>query len=600
MPLNFPADFERLEKTITTFCNDRIDSYFGHEKAYKALQRKVALLDDIIDLRFKTNESFIAEVALPVVRKRYKELRAFTRKYFEADPLFTCKPIDTTPLESARNLQLVLSMNMLSTRFREKCFHWLIDNGSRYGVYVCFQQYVEGLNAGGYQTQYSPNGASPYERVQTPAAVRKNVCNYPVHPLNYFQDPNANYYREANWKGFIDTWTVAELVKHAQSPFYIQKNIESVIKDAKKGQKDQYWYGGNGAAELRDYSRGLVNVRRMWTTLPFEGNEDDDTIYYVEIVGSRIIRINETEYDRNIIPLTIGTYYSRQNVWWGNTDLEEVIPHQNISNWLINTTIESTMKLLDRFIVVRRGNGINWSDVNNRHQLGGVVPYDGIEDPSKLIYPVQFQDRSLDHLDWLTREIKQSVQESSPVVNMQNRYNQGGLNNSTLGAAQMVAGIGDVLQSDCMNTFAFGIEEIGYNNTVILQQFLDDIIEVRGAQNTYQQIEKREILGNISCTIESSMRTNDITEFTKQQNKITQLLNWAGTGRPEFQQINLAEMLKDWLRSGTSSYSNVEQYLIPPQPVQPQMAMASGANAQPAPTQMPIGTSPQTSQMGMA
>ena len=349
---------------------------------------------------------------------------------------------------------------------------------------------------------------------------------------------------------------------------YIVENIDAVLNNiATKngaGLQDEEWYGGNGLAEARDYSKATVNVSRMWAKLPFEGNEDDPTEYYIEFINDIIIRIQESELD--IRPIKTGCLISRPDVWYGNTDIENVIPHQNTSNWLMNTQIESQMRLMDRILLVRKGS-LDIPSLNSRHQTGGVVFYDGqFDDPAKLMYQVQARDNGLNGLDWINRELKQSIQESSPIVNMQNKYNEGGLNNSTLGAAQMMAGIGEVLQADMMKNFSYVLEHIAIVSGEILAEMLDDQIPVQLGNGQYETIEKYQMLGDFEGKVETSMKMNQMIDFTNKSNKLTQILNWIGTGRPEFQEINLRKVLRDVMKSGIGEYDNIDEYYQQPSP----------------------------------
>lgn len=557
--------YRKFSKTVTNYCVDRKATYFDSINVFKPLKSRVQIIDDIIDMKFPQNEAFIADVAMPIVRKRWREINAFIRKYFENDPLVSYTALGDTPEENAKNRQSLVNRNFVSTDFREKAFRWMIDSAARYGTYVTFTQYVEktGRNAG-LTSVYDPNSVDPYQRIY-PTTRKQNALTLPVHVLNYFCDPKRNCYTRGSWEGFIDCWPISTLFSLLNDENYIRENVESIIEKCKEGSTDQQWYGGQGEAELRDYSRATVNVTRMFTTLNFEGNHDDSTEYYVELIDNKIIRINESGLDENERPITTGTLINRTNVWWGNSDVEDIIPLQNVSIWLINTEIEGTMKLMDNPIFVQKGT-LDVADWNNRHQLNGIVYYD--EDrisPDKLAYQLQRRDNSLANLDWVQREIKQSIQESSPVVNMQNKYNEGGLNNSTLGAAQMVASIGEILQSDMMNNFSYGLMHIGKVSANILEIMLDEQFAIP-VKNRSVVLQKHQIMGVFDMISESSMKLNDVTEFTKAVNHLTQFLNWRGTGDPAFQGVNIPKLIKDVVKYGKGWYSNVDDYYTEPQP----------------------------------
>lgn len=576
--------YDHYKKAVSNFCNDRKHTYFNSE-VRSNLKNRVSTLDKVIDLKFDDNKSFISEIALPICNKRYRELGAFTRKYFENDPLITFTPVEGTQITAAKYRQKIVNGNFVTTRFRENCLHWLIDSIARYGSCVSFTQYVEGFGQSGKKTVYKPGEVVPYQQIKT-QQTRKSAITYPIHVLNYFCDPQKNYFNYAQYEGFIDCWPISQLYLCLNDPNYIKENVELAIKEFNKGTTDEDWYGGQGLAEARDYSRATVNISRMWATLPFEGNEDDYTEYYIEFIDDIILRIQESELDNNQRPIKAGCLISRPDVWYGNTDIENVIPHQNTSNWLLNTQVESQMKIMDRILLVRKGT-IDVPSLNARHANGGFVFYDGqFDDPSKLMYQVQAKDLGLNGLDWLNREIKQSIQESSPIVNMQNKYNEGGLNNSTLGAAQMMAGIGEVMQSDMMKNFAYVIEHIGRISGEILTVMLDDQIQVPVGNGQYETIDKYQMMGEFEGKVETSMKINDVIDFQNKANRLTQFLNWMGTQRPEFQEINVRKLVKDVLKSSIGEFDNIEDYYNPPQQqiaAQNPMVSAAPVMAQAAP-----------------
>lgn len=572
--------YERFKKSITNFVVDRKATYYDH-KAYKSLTNRVKLIDDVINLNFPANAGFIAEIAMPIVRKRWREINAFVRKYFEADPLITFNPIGGTPEENATNRTQLVNRNFNSTQFRRDCFRWMIDSAARYGSYVTFTQYVEQSGQSlGRKTIYDPSALNPYQR-GFQQARKQNAKTYPVHILNYFCDPEKTPYCKGSYEGIIDRWPISYLYSLLENENYIRENVQAIIEKCKEGTADEHWYGGTGEGELKDFSRDKVDVSREYSTLPFEGNEDDDTEYYIEFIDNKIIRINEAGLDNNDRAISTASLLNRPNVWWGNSDIEDIIPHQNICNWLYNTSFENTMKLMDAPTFYPRGS-FDVADFNARHQNSGMVPYDGDRYNLKdLMWQQQKRDNSLNNVDWMIREIKQSTQESSPIVNMQNKYNEGGLNNSTLGAAQMVASIGEILQFDMMNNFSYGLIHIGEVSANLLEIMLDDQFRMP-MRNQYVLMEKRQIMGEFDSIVESSLTLNDQNQFSNYVNRLTQFLNWSGTGRPEFNNVNYKRMIKDVLKTGNKWYSNLEDY-YQEQPMQQQMPIGPQGMQQPTP-----------------
>jgi len=556
-----PQQILKALPTIERKVNDQHDTY-RKSQAYEGLRARCRLIDDAIDLNFKDNEAFISEIAPPVVRKDYYETSAFLVKYFQQNDIVNLKSVGGTPQANAKNLKYILNANYSMTRYRENCLLRAFDNIARYGTAVIFSRFDDNYRGIGMQTIHTPNGASPYSRVQ--ATGSHAIINESIHPLNYFCNPDANYFGRKQYEGFIDQWMFSELLGLQDSNLYFADKIADVIERGKKGMPEQYWYGGVDTDSLKDFSRATVNPLRMYTRLNFEGNESDDCIYYVEVIGGKVIRCHEVDLDMGYIPLQTGVYIPRPDTWWGNSSVDLKIPFQNLKNWLINTQVESVIKQNDRMILVRRGGPINVADINNRHHNSGIVFYNGSDsdDPAKMMYPVQFQNAARQDLDWLNREINQMIQENSASVNLQNKYNEGGMNNKTLGAAQMQAGLGETLLGFSMGNVANMIERVAEVNAIMMTQNYGDTLHLRESEYQGQlQIEKKDILGEYVFRAESSMMINDQQERIDKANAINQIKNWQGTQDPVFLAINTEQFRDDWIRAWVGSDADLARYI---------------------------------------
>jgi len=576
--------YEKFPDLINHRVNDFVESYFNSQKDYLSLKRRIMSFDDLYDLRFRSNDAMISEIAVPVSRKIMLESKAYIRKYFENDPLFTLFSRFETPTENAEIAQQVLNYNLSMTNYRRDCMFWQIDCAAKYGVYVTFSQYVEGFNQKGNITRYNPKSIGTYETIKA-EPTRKNMVSYPIHPLNYMQDISASFSYEPQWKGFIDRWSIPQLFQLIDDDRYIQPVLKEIAEKAKKGIRDQYYWGAdaNFNNERIDLSKHTVHIRRLWLKLPIEGNEDDDSTYYAESIDNKIIRIEENKYDKDMCPLVVGNVMPRINTWWGNAGHESKIAHQNLMNWIINSQVESTMKSMDRLILVRKGGGIDWSAVNNRHRTGGVVPVETMEPLQNLIYNAQFNNPSMNSVDWLLKELKEQIQSENPITNLQSQYNQSGLNNSTLGAAQMIASIGEILQSDTMNNFSFGQKEIAESQLIGLQQLLEDQFYIKRKPDANPELVDRfKILGDFDFNIETSLKLNDQINFTQRANLLTQLFNWAvpaqANGFPLAQMVNWEQLVREIIKYGIGSNTDIDKYVNQMQQQGPQGPMQQPPN----------------------
>jgi len=553
--------FSQFKKTVSDKVNGLVEAYFQH-KTYRNFKARCAIIDAAIDGKFNNQNSYVADVAPMIIRKDYNTTTAFLWKYFENDPIITLKSIGSTPQQNADKMQGVLQSNFTATRFRESALLPIFDNLSRYGTCAAFAQFDDSYDSGGEITMAAGEDAmSPFQSIENEG--KKVVEVKSVHPLNVFMDPKKNFQCNSSYIGFIDSWFVSDLYNLRDNPAYNQGMLAEAIELCKKGVNEKFWYGGV-ESEVEDYSRGMIHPIRCWTTLPIEGNESDGTIYYCEMIHDKLVRCQPAGIPKSKIPLQVGTYYPRPDMWMGNANLEFKMAFQNLKNWIIGSAIENTMKQMDKIILTRRGGPVNVADLNMRHQTGGIVYYDGQpgEDPSKLLYPVQFQNPSRNDSEWLNREVNQMTEELSPVVNLQNKYNQGGLNNSTLGAAQMQAGIGEVLFGFVMTNVSFFISRVGAICTDLLQRELGDVINYRPSDmQDQQELSKVDILGEYVYDTQTSYFTNEKGERIDAANMITQVINWQATQRPEFNRFNLNEMIDDYMRAWKGSGADIEKYL---------------------------------------
>ncbi len=580
--------FSKYKKTVTDKINGLVDAYFQH-KVYRNFKARCSIIDAAIDGKFANQNSYIADVAPMIIRKDYNTTTAFLWKYFENDPIISLKSIGSTPQQNADYMQGVLQNNFKATEFREKAMLPIFDNLARYGTCAAFSQFDENYDSGG-EVLYpeSEDSLSPFGSMENEG--KKVVVVKSVHPLNVFMDPKKNFQAESSYIGFIDTWLVSDLYNLEDDPNYDQESLKEAIELCKKGQNEKFWYGGPDS-EVEDYSRGMIHPIRGWFQLPFKGNEHDSTIYYCEMIHGKLVRCHPAGIPKSKIPLQIGTYYPRPDMWMGNANLEFKMAFQNLKNWIIGSTIENTMKQMDRIILTRRGGAINVADLNMRHQTGGIVYYDGNDDPQKLMYPVQFQNPSRNDTEWLNREVNQMIEELSPVVNLQNKYNQGGMNNSTLGAAQMQAGIGEVLFGFVMVNVSFFFVRVGKVCVDQLQANLGDYLSFRPSNMQDEQtISKAMILGEYELDAETAYYTNEKGERIDAANIITQVVNWIATQRPEFQRFNINELIDDYVRAWKGSGVDINKYLAKIQNQQPPMmqhGMMGGMQQQQQPPASP-------------
>jgi len=245
---------------------------------------------------------------------------------------------------------------------------------------------------------------------------RKNVWNYRVHMLNYGQDPLIADPEFSSFKFVIEDIPLSKIITQYQKnpELYVKKNIESIIKDSKAEMyKDNYFYRDDKS--LNDYTKSGVNRRKFFAQICINGNQDDDTKYYVEMIGDRIVRIqkNWLDYDEDFF--TVFTMRNRSDYWWGNAPCEDVIPHENWMHMVMNLSADNVLKSMEKYIFYFK-DALDHSDINARHSSGGWIPVSR-KDAMQLqnvIYDMAPRPTDLTNLDYITREVKESAQKQSP------------------------------------------------------------------------------------------------------------------------------------------------------------------------------------------
>lgn len=552
--IDLVTDFARNEQAISRFIGDRVDSYFN-SKCRRLLGNRYRRLMDSINMSFpeiygrpgrQGSNEFRSKTAFPLLRERYKLRRALTKEYFRGDPMISLKAIGNTPLENAINMQDLLNLNLEHTRFRQTCFDRAVHYASAVGSAVIYSHYQAGERMG-YKTVQTPSG---YARVYTSLSTSKNVLNHAIHPLDYFQDESIASPGESQFAGFIDSWPLSDLISayKNETDKYIRENLRDVLELAKEGVRNEHKFDIQGTGA--DSRRVGVDIERWWGRVNIPGNEDDTTVYYAERVGNKIIRFQSFALDDEITPLSVMCYWRRPEYWWGNTDGEEVLPHEQFTNLIMNMKADAALQLLNRYVFYDRDIGLDPDLLNEARINGGLVGVDlkggRLRD---LFFEFQPQDNSTQAVEWLMREIKESTQKMSSKPDFARASNTGGLVNTTATAANIIAGEGDVLERDAMEVFSYGVADMGRINVVILQQELGDRVAIRpDAKQAQRVIAKNEFLGNYGYRVDTSLTKTRENELMRLQNVLTMFQNFKGTGDPTWQNLNLAEVARDLVR----------------------------------------------------
>ncbi|CAK0768725.1 conserved hypothetical protein [Gammaproteobacteria bacterium] len=548
MALDLIADFGKHQKAIYRYVQERKEGYFNSD-CHQRLNRRVERLKDSYNLKIGSG-NWKSKIVLPVVKEQMRLCRALTMQYFRPDPPISLEPILDTSYENAVNGQLVLNMNLKATEWRPRVWRPMVNSASIVGTAVEFAYYYEDESI----VKRTVSDAFGFnQRVAVPKLVQQ-VRHDNLDVLNYFQNPTVLDPDLSDFQGHIDTVLVSELVNayNNQPDVYIRENLAKVIKQARAGgiERDPRLHTDN--LKDRDENRMGLDRSRFFGQINIKGNEDDDTVYYVEWIGDTIIRMQADLYDAGIKPYAIFNYEKRYDFWWGNLDSESLLPHEAYLNLLLSISADSALQSTQRIRLFQKGR-IDVSAINNMAINNGFVPVDNLgmnEKLSDLVQELQYNERSLQPTEYMSREVKESMQRMSMKPDLSRTALQGGAQNKTATAANNIQQQSDMMAGDFLESFSGGLCKQGKIDMIILQQMLDgDIIVRPDIKQRSKVLRKGNIIGDFDYLPKTSLQTNTVAQGQKLLADITQLINFKGTGIPELAAINVVKIVRNFIKT---------------------------------------------------
>lgn len=567
--LDFFAQWKKHERAVVSYINDRVEGYYASD-CYKKLKQRVDKLNDSIDMRFQGSErsgsgsrgpTWNSKFVVPLVREQYILRRATLKGNFRADPLFTLSPIGATPWENAQNMQDVLNNNCKRTRFRDKSLNLACNLAARWGTVVMHSAYHQTVE------KYKKTSATQFgiDRVEM-ENQRHEVDNDVILPLNYFQNPAIADPDYSDFRGHISRIFLSELVEEVMlnRGVYVMDNLARVVEEIKRNPiKDANYRSGT-----RDEWKWLaVDIVNWWGTLNIEGNEDDQTIYHVQMAGDKVIRFQDNPYDENVIPYSVYNLDRRYEYWWGNTDAENVIPAENVSNLLMNVATDNALRQMEHYLFVDSRSGLSAADWQERRKNGGYIRFDGKgpQTARDYFYDYQVPELSLNALEYANRENKEAAQRITSKADLTRGAQQGGPQNKTATAAVIMDERGNVIEADLNSEFAFGVQGTGRINCILLQQFMPDQFNLTaGPMQSQRVVNKEEMLGQYDYELRTSYQINQQVRQTNLLNFMTALQNFKNVD-PSWADIDIRKVGRKWAETYDLGLDIDE--VIPEQPI---------------------------------
>lgn len=545
--IDLVSDFESKEKEIGEYIKSAANGYFQSE-CYKKLDKRICSLqqsNDLMPASLGTN-NWKSHVVFPIVKERSLLRRAITAANYRSNDTYTLNGIGSTPPENATQAELVLNLNMAHTFFKMRCLKPCIDTASKFGATVTFT-YFKSDEQERIKTSYDPK-TGMYVRSRS-SSNRKNVVNEQVWLRDYFQNPDIPNSEDSDYMGHYRRIHMNELVSmlNDDNDIYIKENVAKVIEELKRGAAKS---SGREWGD-KDYGQWSTELMRYEGTIPIKGNEDGLNKYVCEMVGETIIRLSVDDYDDDIKSYTVINFDKRPEYWWGNSDSEYVVAHENFLNTFLSMSADNALRSMMQYVFYQKDT-INPTDINNVYRNNGFIQVDVKNtNLSNIINPFQPGNINLNQAQFITQMVNESIQKMGTKIDLSRKTDQGGgvMNNSTATAANILAGQSDILEADILENFDFGVSEIGRKNLILLQQFLGELFYVRPRpQDAERMIEKYQIMGEFEFVINSTASKNKQGEMLRMQNLATWLLNIMSNPIMQQQGYNISPIVRDILQ----------------------------------------------------
>jgi len=312
MGLPLITQFSKFENAITNFIETRKASYFASSN-YKKLAARVGVISDSVNLRFagartkrgQVNNIFRSKLAFPLLKERTNIRRAALKAVFRSEPLITYEAMGATPFASALKLTQVEQQNLITQRFRARAWNRTLNTVSKFGSAILYSSFEHTLKFGNKTINDPILGIRRQNNVVI--ENHQNVVSTPISILNYWQNEHVPNHYDSPYKGHMDKIHLSRLIalgkQNKELKVYIQANLDKVIKRAKtERMKDIHFKPRNDL----DFDNTWLDITKGYAQIPLDGNEEDETTYYFEMVGGIIIRFQ----DIKIIPYHNRTSFS--------------------------------------------------------------------------------------------------------------------------------------------------------------------------------------------------------------------------------------------------------------------------------------------------
>lgn len=569
----------RFQNKIAEQAMLHISEYYESEGRQRLYQRMQGLKKAFL-LKYD-EENFNIQVPIILLRPLVLKTMAVLHANFKQDPLFTLSPAGVTNREQAYTMEEVLNWNLKATEFRRKALAPLEYDLALYGsglVKIDWNQanskYPKTINKNGMVSREYVN-----QNITRAVATR-------LHHLDYFC---SNGDDRKQFEGWVERKPAFQFLTEitANKENYIIENVQKSIPDITNGSNllSEYYHLVN--TDLNDYITndyykkfGFVDVYKFYMYCNFEGNVNDTTSYYGELLpNGKLIRFHENPHDEYKNMITPISYYQQEGVWWGNSIAEPTILHEKYYRLLSNIETRQAIREVEPFTIYD-SDTFSRDDLNS-HLIGVPMRTNPNKTIDQFIKIIPQQSGANQRLQMLKSDLLANHQKLDISPNLSGTPSQGAINNRSSAGAQILAQTTDLTANYVLERCSQGLCDVAQNMIVMLKQRLDfSFIANRSKDNMPLEIIKTQILGDYFAECKTAPTSNKDYEIQKDMNTLNWIMSLLASGHPDLQNVKLYPMIKEILRK---SDKDPNEILPEPQAIQnmPQpmdaMAMSPGA-----------------------
>jgi hypothetical protein len=462
--------------------------------------------------------------------------RALFTGNFRPDPLYTLTAIGNTPDENAVNMQDLLTTNNKQTKFRQKFLRPCLNGIVRNGASIAFTEYEE-VAKYGFRTVSDKFQVSKRIWTQLRQGDYARVSYIGVE--NYDpEDSDFNYH--------LERWSLSDLEARQQKdkeerekiangqpgqPLYIRVNLEKVIKQVQKEQfvKDPDYIDKKGRDSQKDYGMiKLSDVTRGRAQILLNGNSDDETYYYYEMIGDTIIRFQDNPYDYDMNQWDVITCEQRTEYFWGDSPGAYAIQNENSLNLLLGMSLENAIESMKRHRFYNK-NAIDPQMMRDLPFNADIPVNVGLDvNLNNILWTYQPQDTAGSEISQAYARILENNQRTTTTPDLNRAASTGGPSNKTATAANIMDSVGASEEGDLLEQISIGLESVGEKEVIVLGQYVANFgpVKVRpGDINSIKELHKQNIEGEFGTSVDTAYKRTHQGDRNEAMNNVSWLLN---------------------------------------------------------------------------